>query len=178
MQDESHVTIVSRSYYLLSRLIFIAVSILFILISLLLIIIAFVRLWDTVTGLPSIRLDALFEAIGYTTISSAVFELGRTMYEEEAGGGPSMNTTRKIRNFMSRFLTVIIISLGIEFLTMVFRYSHKADEFGFLYNAAAVGIAAAALLVAWAYFNRMSARLEVAERFTNKGDEKGDDMQA
>ena len=74
-----------------------------------------------------------------------------------------MNAPRKIRRFISRFMTVIIISLSIEFLTMVFRYSHKTDEFAYLVNAAAVAIGVAAIFIAWAIFNKDSVPVEKIE---------------
>ncbi len=107
-----------------------------------------------------IKLENLFEAIGFTTVASAVFELARTMFDEEVKSNIKMNAPRKIRHFISRFMTVIIISLSIEFLTMVFRYSHKTDEFTFLFESAAVALGIAVVFVAWAYYNKSSIVVE------------------
>jgi hypothetical protein len=145
---------------ILAKVIFYTIILLFILSSAVLLLLAFYSLWITVTALPVIKLDSLFEAIGFTTVSSAVFELARTMFDEELRSDVKMNAPRKIRHFISRFMTVIIVSLSIEFLTMVFRYSHKADEFSYLFESAAVAIGIAVVFVAWSYYNKTSVAVE------------------
>jgi hypothetical protein len=146
--------------YFASRAIFYMIIILFTLISALMIMLAFFSLWITLTALPVFKLDSLFEAIGFTTVSAAVFELARTMFDEELKSRTKMNAPRKIRRFVSRFMTVIIISLSIEFLTMVFRYSHKPDEFSYLYQSGVVAAGIALVFVAWSYFNKTSVGVE------------------
>ncbi len=148
---------------LVSVIVFSVVTLLFTLISVLLVGMAFDRLWAAASVFPQIALDSMFEAIGFTTIAAAVFELARTMYEEELRSPTKMTAPLKIRHFISRFLTVIIISLAIEFLTMVFRYSHKPSEFGYMFEAAAVALGIAALFLAWAYYNRTSVPIEQYE---------------
>ncbi len=96
---------------LVSRVIFYLIILLFVLIAAVMIVLAFYSLWLTLTALPEIRLDALFETIGFTTVSSAVLELARTMFDEELKSAVKMNAPRKIRHFISRFMTVIIIFL-------------------------------------------------------------------
>jgi hypothetical protein len=145
---------------IISKVIFYTIILLFILSSIVLLLLAFYSLWLTVTALPVIKLDSLFEAIGFTTVSSAVFELARTMFDEELRSDVKMNAPRKIRHFISRFMTVIIVSLSIEFLTMVFRYSHKADEFTFLFESAAVAFGIAIVFIAWSYYNKTSVDVE------------------
>ena len=143
-----------------SRVVFYVIILLFVLISFFMLVLAFYSLWLTVTALPQVRLDSLFETIGFTTVASAVFELARTIFDEELKSSIKMNAPRKIRHFVSRFMTVITISLSIEFLTMVFRYSHKPDEFVFLYEAAAVAVGISVVFVAWSYFNKSSVDVE------------------
>jgi hypothetical protein len=106
----------------------------------------------------------LFESIGFTTISAAVFELAKTIYDEEIASMVKMDHPGKIRHFMSRFLTVIIISLAIEFLTMVFRFSHNPEEYIYLFESAAVAVGIALIYVSWAYFNKISESTEKWER--------------
>jgi hypothetical protein len=150
----------------LSKAIFYIIILLFILTAAFMLLLGFYSLYLTVMAHPSIKLDTLFEAIGFTTVSSAVFELARTMFDEELKSEVRMNAPRKIRHFISRFMTVIMISLSIEFLTMVFRYSHKPDEFLYLYEAAAVAAGIALVFVAWAYFNKTSVGVEEWEEKT------------
>ncbi len=159
---------------LTSDLIFYIITIFFVLMSVLLICLGFYRLYLTITMLPDIRLDYLFEGIGFITVASAVFELARTMLEEEILSKVRMNAPRKIRHFVSRFMTVIVISLSIELLTMVFRYSHRASEFNFLYNAAAVAVGIALVFTSWAIFNRVSVRVEEWETRERELAKKGE----
>ena len=154
------VAVTDRVLYFISKAIFYTIILLFILIAALLLVLAFYSLWETAKALPVVKLDTLFEAIGFTTVSSAVFELARTMFDEEIKSTVKMNAPRKIRHFISRFMTVIIISLSIEFLTMVFRFSHKSDEFMFLLQSAAVAAGIALVFVAWSYFNKTSVGVE------------------
>ena len=151
---------------IVSKVIFYIIILLFVLIAVVMLVLAFYSLWVTVTTLPAVNLEYLFESIGYTTVASAVFELARTMFDEEIKSKTKMNAPRKIRHFVSRFMTVIIISLSIEFLTMVFRYSHKTGEFVFLFESAAVAVGIGVVFVAWSYFNRSSVDVEKWEEKT------------
>jgi hypothetical protein len=168
-----HVQAAGRAISLISYLIFYIVTLLFVLVAIVLIFLAFDRLYLTVVALPNVALDVLFECIGFTTVAAAVFELARTMFEEDIQSRVKMNAPRKVRRFISRFMTVIIISLAIEFLTMVFRYSHKPNEFGFLINAAVVAMGVAAVFIAWSVFNWTSVPVEQHEdSIADKPDDK------
>jgi hypothetical protein len=46
---------------------------------------------------------------------------------------------------------------------MVFRFSHKPDEFVFLYEAAAVAFGVALLFIAWSLYNWTSVAVEKHE---------------
>lgn len=164
MQDQNRLS--DRVVTLISMVIFYLIMVLFIIIAVVLVGFAFDRLWITVTTFPNVSLDVLFEAIGFTTVAVAVVELAQTMYEEEIHSPKEMKATVKTRHFLSRFLTVIVISLAIEFLTMVFRFSHQPDEFVYLYEASAVALGAAVLFLAWGLYNWTSIIVERHERET------------
>ncbi|MGA9139246.1 MAG: hypothetical protein WBZ29_03420 [Methanocella sp.] len=149
---------------LTSSIIFYLVTISFVLISIMLICLAFYRLWQAVTSWPNVVITTLFESIGFTTIAAAVFELAKTIYDEEIASMIKMDHPGKIRHFMSRFLTVIIISLCIEFLTMVFRFSHNPVEYVYMFESAAVAVGIALIFASWAYFNKISEGTEKWER--------------
>ena len=149
---------------LISSIIFYVVVALFILISTMLVCLALFRLWQVVASWPDLQITMLFESIGFTTIAAAVFELAKTIYDEEIVSMVKMDHPGKIRHFMSRFLTVIIISLAIEFLTMVFRFSHNPVEYPYMFESAAVAIGIALIFVSWAYFNKVSESTEKWER--------------
>lgn len=154
----------SKVLGLISSIIFYVVTILFILISIMLVCLAFYRLWQAATSWPNVMITMLFESIGFTTIATAVLELAKTIYDEEIVSMVKMDRPGKIRHFMSRFLTVIIISLCIEFLTMVFRFSHNPSEYYYMFESAAVAAGIALIFISWAYFNKISESTEKWER--------------
>ena len=72
-----------------------------------------------------------------------------------------MSTPTRARRFLSRFMLVIVVSLGVEFLVLVFELIHMdADR---LPQAATLGLGAAALLIAWAVFVRFNVEAEKLE---------------
>lgn len=110
------------------------------------------------------RFDRVLEAIGLTTIAVASLELSQTVLEEEVQRKAVMSAPTRVRRFLSRFLVVVVVSLGVECLVSVFEFAHHDP--GRLPQAAAVGVAAAVLLVAWGAFVRLN---EAAERLEPEG---------
>jgi hypothetical protein len=109
----------------------------------------------------SARFVSILECVGLLTIAVAALELAQTILEEEVQRSVAMSAPTRVRRFLSRFLMVVIVSLTIECLVAVFRAIHDAPER--LPQAAAVGIAAAALLAAWGVFVRMNTAAEELE---------------
>ena len=67
----------------------------------------------------------------------------------------------RLRRFLSRFLIVVVVSLGVECLVGVFQFMHTKPEF--LPHVASVGVAAAILLASWGLFVRMNVEAEKLE---------------
>jgi hypothetical protein len=107
------------------------------------------------------RFNAILEAIGLLTIAVASLGLAQTVLEEEVQRDAHMSAPTRVRRFMSRFLVVVVVSLSIEALVSVFQFVH--DDPAQLVNAAAIAIAAAALLAAWAVFIRLNKSAEEME---------------
>jgi len=107
------------------------------------------------------RLDQVLNAIALLTIAVAALELGQTIFEEEVQRDAHMSAPTRVRRFLSRFLVVLVVSLSIEALVAVFRYSR--DDPSQLVYAAAIGIMAAALLAAWGVFVRLNIAAEALE---------------
>jgi hypothetical protein len=61
-----------------------------------------------------------------------------------------MSAPMRVRRFLSRFMIVLVVALSIEALVAVFQLSHEAPAQ--LPFAAAIGLMAAALLVARGLF--------------------------
>jgi hypothetical protein len=91
----------------------------------------------------------------------AALELGQTLREEEVQRRAQMSAPTRVRRFLSRFMVVLVVSLSIETLVAVFRFGHEAPQY--LPYAAAIGLAAAALLVGWGLFIRLNRSAEELE---------------
>lgn len=107
------------------------------------------------------RFNSILEAVGLLTIAVAALELGQTVLEEEVQREAQMSAPTRVRRFLSRFMVVVIVSLSVEALVAVFQFTH--DDPLHLMQAAAVGVAAAALLAAWGIFIRLNKSAEQME---------------
>ena len=107
------------------------------------------------------RFNSVLESIGLLTIAVAALELAQTILEEEVRREVHISAPTRVRRFLSRFLVVVIVSLSVETLVVVFQLSH--DDPSQLPHAAAIGVAAAALLIAWGVFVRLNKSAEELE---------------
>jgi hypothetical protein len=107
------------------------------------------------------RLNAVLDGIALLTVAVATLELAQTLLEEEVQRTAQMSTPTRVRRFLSRFMIVLVVSLSIESLVVVFRVSHEQPEQ--LPYAAAIGMVAAALLLAWGVFVRLNRSAEELE---------------
>lgn len=142
------------------------ISVLFIACALALISFAAFQLWHGLTP-PfeatslTARLNAVLDGIALLTVAVATLELAQTILEEEVQREAQMSTPTRVRRFLSRFMIVLVVSLSIESLVVVFRVSHDQPEQ--LPYAAAIGIVAAVLLLAWGVFIRFNRSAEELE---------------
>lgn len=152
-----------------------AIALLFYGCGITLIVFAVMELWGGITGSgPDLgaRFNTVLEAIALLTIAVAALELGQTIFEEEVLREAHMSAPTRVRRFLSRFLIVIIVSLSIETLVAVFRFIR--EDPARLPQAAMVGLATAALLVAWGVFihlNRSAEELEPEAMEKAKGED-------
>jgi hypothetical protein len=144
---------------------YIAIVILFFVAGVSLIVFAALELWHVMVPREAItltgRFNTILEAIGLLTIAVAALELAQTILEEEVMREAHMSGPTRVRRFMSRFMVVIIVALAIEALIAVFQFVH--DDPLLLPQAAAIGLAAAALLAAWGVFVRLNRSAEELE---------------
>jgi hypothetical protein len=141
------------------------ISLLFVGAAVALIALAAAQLWQGIqpfheAGLTA-RLNAVLESIAVLTVALAALELGQTILEEEVQRDAQMSAPTRVRRFLSRFMIVLVVALTIETLVLTFRVSHHAPEH--LPYVASIGIAAAALLVAWGLFIRFNRSAEELE---------------
>ncbi|HET9531977.1 MAG TPA: hypothetical protein VFQ92_16575 [Blastocatellia bacterium] len=107
------------------------------------------------------RFNSILESIALLTIAVASLHLGQTILEEEVRRESEMSAPTRLRRFLSRFMTVIIVALSIEFLVAVFHFIHGDPSR--LPHAAAIGVGTAALFAALALFIRFNKDVEKME---------------
>ena len=107
------------------------------------------------------RVKAVLECISLLTIAVAAIELSQTVIEEEIRRAAQISAPTRVRRFLSRFLVVVVVALGIEALVSAFGFVHEAPEN--LTQSAMIAFAAAALLAAWGLFVHLNGRAEELE---------------
>jgi hypothetical protein len=126
---------------------------------------AALELWEGINPAAGMQLrdrfNHILEGVGLLTIAVASLELGQTILEEEMVREAQMSAPTRVRRFLSRFMVVVVVSLSIESLVAVFQFLH--DNPAHLPQAAAIGVAAAALLAAWGVFIRLNKSAEELE---------------
>lgn len=141
------------------------ISVMFVICALALLGIALRDLWDALSpwngAARAARLDLVLNSIALLTISVASLELGQTIFEEEVQRDAHMSAPTRVRRFLSRFMVVLVVSLSIETVVLVFRFSQEHPEY--LPYVACVGITAALLLAAWGLFIRLNRSAEELE---------------
>lgn len=105
------------------------------------------------------RFDVILDCIAMLTIAMAAMELAQTIVEEEFDHTSRLSAASRARRVLSRFLVVVIVSLAIESLVAIFKLLH--DDPAKIKDAAFIAFAAAALLVAWGVFIKLSQHGQV-----------------
>lgn len=102
--------------------------------------------------------SALLDAVGYTIISLAVFEVAKYLFEEEVIDPSEMRYAHEARRGITKFLTTIIIAVFLEALVSVFVTS-KEDPALMLYPILLL-FAGVATVVGLGAYQRLSASAE------------------
>jgi hypothetical protein len=103
----------------------------------------------------------VIESIGLLAISLVAFEISQTIIEEQVVRRAHVSAPTRVRRYLSRFFVVIVVATGIEMLVIIVK-SIQANLAGVVY-AAWLGMAIAALLIAWGafiWFNRSAEEIE------------------
>jgi hypothetical protein len=126
---------------------------------------AMFELWVAVVGPEGEALSAraaiAIESIGLVAVALVALEMAQTVAEEEVVRRVHVSAPTRVRRYLSRFLVVVVVALGIESLVAVVQALHERPEM--LPNAASVAVGAAALLAAWGVFVRMNRTVEELE---------------
>ena len=100
------------------------------------------------------RFDLILDCIAMLTIAMAAMELAQTIVEEEFEHTSKLSAAARARRVLSRFLVVVIVSLAIESLVAIFKLMHEDPSK--ISDGAFIAFAAAALLVSWGVFIKLS----------------------
>jgi hypothetical protein len=141
-----------------------AVAVLFAVAALTLMGFALLELWEAVAGRERVlaeRAATAIESIGLLAVSLVALEMSQTVVEEEVVRAAHVSAPTRVRRYLSRFLVVVVVALGIESLVAVVQAIHKQPET--LPHAASVAVGAAALLGAWGAFVRLNRSVEELE---------------
>lgn len=103
---------------------------------------------------------SLLEAVGYTVIAIAVFDVGKYLIEEEVIRGREMRDAGEARRSMTKFLSTIAIAIFLEGLVAVFE-AGKEDVRTTIYPTLLI-LAGVALIVGLGVYQRLSASVEQA----------------
>lgn len=104
---------------------------------------------------------ALLDAVGYTVIAIAVFDVGKYLLEEEAIRGREMRKAGEARRSMTKFMSTIAIAVFLESLVAVFAAS-KSTVSDMIYPTMLL-LSGVALVVGLGVYQRLSVKVEQDE---------------
>ncbi len=80
-------------------------------------------IFSSIISLQKMNIKEMFESTIILTLALAIFDLVKTIFEEEVLGRRHVDQNSSIHKTMVRFLGSIIIALAIEALMLVFKFS-------------------------------------------------------
>lgn len=112
-------------------------------------------------GLTRATGGEVVESIGYVAIAVVALQLAQTVAEEEVVREAHVSAPTRVRRYVSRFFSVVVVALAVEGLVGTFKAIESHLEL--LPQAASVSVAAAAILAAWGVFVRLNRSAEELE---------------
>ena len=106
-----------------SKIIYFVMSIALLVICGLLLVKGAISMWDAFERFGNVDIKDIFEATILITLSLAIFDLVRAIFEEEVLGRQKSQSSKMVHKTMTRFLGSIVIALAIEALMLVFKYT-------------------------------------------------------
>lgn len=102
--------------------------------------------------------STLLEAVGYTVISIAVFDVAKYLFEEEAVRSSEMRHAGEARRSMTKFISTISMAVFLEALVSVFEASQ--EEVRLMLYPTLLLFGGVALVVGLGVYQRLSASAE------------------
>jgi hypothetical protein len=90
-------------------------------------------------NLAVINIEEMFKATILLTLSLAIFDLVKTIFEEEVLGRSKKVKNGGVHKTMVRFLGSIVIALAIESLMLVFKFAAKEETANIIYAVYLLG---------------------------------------
>ncbi len=141
----------------------VAVILFIISISLLILgLIELVRGWNIMFGSPALDLleetpsSVLITGLGMIVIGIAVLDLTKSILDEKRAQTRQKNAQERARDFLTRFLPVIIFAISAEIFVRIAQVSSTVQS-GLFLEMAIVGIAVGVMLGGLAIYLRMTA---------------------
>ncbi len=148
-----------KLFQLLARAVFSVISLVLMILAGGLIVYAGMQLWE-VFGAPESDIgSSLLDAVGYTVIAIAVFEVAKYILEEEVLDPTEMRHTGEARRSMTKFISTIAIAVFLEALVTVFEASKERQMEQMLYPTLLL-FGGIALVVGLGVYQRLSVSAE------------------
>ncbi|MDR1976742.1 MAG: cache domain-containing protein [Campylobacteraceae bacterium] len=90
-------------------------------------------------NISAIKMEEMFKATILLTLSLAIFDLVKTIFEEEVLGRSKKSESGGIHKTMVRFLGSIVIALAIEALMLVFKFAAQGETENIIYAVYLLG---------------------------------------
>lgn len=128
------------------------------LVSALLLVKGGISMWEGLLRFNRLDIKDVFEATILITLSLAIFDLVRAIFEEEVLGRQKSQDSKMAHKTMTRFLGSIVIALAIEALMLVFKFTIIEPE-KLIYAVYLIG-AVTCLLIGLAVYMRFTAKFK------------------
>lgn len=128
------------------------------LVSALLLVKGGISLWEGIARFEILDIKDVFEATILITLSLAIFDLVRAIFEEEVLGRQKSQDSKMVHKTMTRFLGSIVIALAIEALMLVFKFTIIEPE-KLIYAVYLIG-AVTCLLIGLAMYMRFTVKFK------------------
>jgi hypothetical protein len=105
--------------------------------------------------------QGVIEALGLLTVAVVALQIAQTIGEEEVIREAHISGPTRVRRFLSRFMTVIVVAVAIEGLVATFKAMR--EDLGLLPYAASLLVGVSFLLASWGLFIRWNRYAEELE---------------
>jgi hypothetical protein len=137
-------------------------ALLFVLAALVLIVVAFHLGWNVLQrGFSEAVAIEVIQIIGIAAVAVVALQIAQTITEEEVIREAHVSGPTRVRRFLSRFLVVIVVAIGVEGLIATFKALR--EDLTQLPYAASLLVALGFLVAGWGFFiwcNRAAEELE------------------